>query len=219
MNEQLTSYIKEQTALGVPKETIIQNLKDGGGWSEEEVQQVFAGIQNHNTEDQSNSSSISKIQGALLLALYTAFSIITAYKFIPSWAFRNIQLNITSIFLLVVFVIFSIFYLFQIKLFFKKKYQDLVMITTFPVMFSLMLYSTINPVTLLQMPIFLITLIFLKKRNTLKIIFILQIIFMSLFLFMLFLKKDFHNPFIPSPDIGAIPCVTGVYNPATKLCE
>ncbi len=93
------------------------------------------------------------------------------------------------------------------------------MITTFPVMFSLMLYSTINPVTLLQMPIFLITLIFLKKRNTLKIIFILQIIFMSLFLFMLFLKKDFHNPFIPSPDIGAIPCVTGVYNPATKLCE
>ncbi len=43
MNEQLASYIKEQTALGVPKETIIQNLKTGGGWSEDEIEAVFSG--------------------------------------------------------------------------------------------------------------------------------------------------------------------------------
>ncbi len=41
MNEQLSNYIQQQIALGIPKETIIQNLKAGGGWSEEEVREIF----------------------------------------------------------------------------------------------------------------------------------------------------------------------------------
>ncbi len=42
-NEELLGYVRKQLALNIPKETIAGNLK-GAGWSDEDVNEVFAAI-------------------------------------------------------------------------------------------------------------------------------------------------------------------------------
>ncbi len=206
MNEELKTYIDRELAKGVPKETIIQNLKAEGGWSEEEIGEVFKN---------KSASTISKLQGALLLILYTVFSLFTAYKFIFSWFlkitnFRSPQLTILYVFLAIMFVVFNLFYISQVRVFIKNKYQDLVVMTTFPMMIITVAYSYINLMVLLTIPIFIGIFLFLKKHSVLlNVLFILEIILMTIFLFTLFFTKVSYYPFKQSGDHVPIPCLGG----------
>ncbi len=46
MNTQLKEYVQKETALGIPKETIIQNLTTQGGWTSQEIADAFIPVVN-----------------------------------------------------------------------------------------------------------------------------------------------------------------------------
>lgn len=208
MKEQLSNYIKEQTALGVPRETIIQNLKAQGGWSEEEIQKLFvpADLPPDNRKYGKVSLVLSVIVYTILLILYSSYALFLG----P----------------LIALVLF-----FALQVFFFKKNK-----ITSQLSFALIPFFVIGSSAVLrfssafglQAPLIIPILFFIvllvcvfsksTQRNALRfkilfqiILFLLITLFYGFYAYEKYIKKPIGEP--------QRPCVTGQYNPATKSCE
>jgi hypothetical protein len=219
MNEQLSNYIQQQTTLGVPKETIIQNLKAGGGWSEEEIQNVFTPL---------NIPQDNRIYGKVSLIL-TSIVYLAIIIIVGTFIYKNSVSRSSDpiLFLLVPIVVLLLFFVQQIFLFKKNKINSQLNFALIPFCtigsISVLSFNRLGSAVLLLPGIFFIVLLVCilmrsDKKSTFKLKIIFQIVLSILIISSWFYYK-IRVASIQQTSGGAIPCVTGVYNPATKLCE
>ncbi len=221
MNEQLSNYIQQQIALGIPKETIIQNLKAGGGWSEEEIQSYFISTD----APKSNYSIYGKVSLVCTSIVYGVIFVILGLVIYRNNLFKD-NIDSTLIFLVPMAVLILSF-IQQVFLFKRNKINSQLNFILIPFFIigsiSVLNFNRLGTGVLLLPGIFFIVLLVCilmrgDKKSTFKLKIIFQIV-LSLVIISSWSYYKIRVGSIQQTSGGAIPCVTGVYNYGTKLCE
>lgn len=89
LNPQVVTYIRDQLSMGIHPDVIKQNLKQGGGWTDEVIEENFSAANNgavHVADIPKSNLQDSKMRqrimltNVLIFALYTGIGVLVGYS-------------------------------------------------------------------------------------------------------------------------------------------